>query len=134
MCGALKRLVVGIALLPALIRAGSGAEAAATRTISFSSSQPTKAVTVPANFVGFGCEYFLLRDWALMSLSMHGSLKLLQPASSPHSLHSRLFANLLTGDAAFLNSYDNEFSQNLLSSVADRMSAPPTFRVGGTSG
>lgn len=37
-------------------------------------------------------------------------------------------------ETGFLNSYDNEFSNNLVNSIADRMSVPPIIRVGGTSG
>ncbi|ETS78543.1 hypothetical protein PFICI_10605 [Pestalotiopsis fici W106-1] len=35
---------------------------------------------------------------------------------------------------AFLNNYANDFSNNLIASIADRMGAPPVLRVGGTSG
>ena len=37
-------------------------------------------------------------------------------------------------ETAFLNAYDNDFSHNLINSVADRMSSPPIIRIGGTSG
>jgi hypothetical protein len=37
-------------------------------------------------------------------------------------------------EIAFLNSYDNEFSNNLVNSVASRMGKPPVIRLGGTSG
>lgn len=37
-------------------------------------------------------------------------------------------------EIAFLNSYDNEFSNNLVNSVAARMGKPPVIRIGGTSG
>lgn len=37
-------------------------------------------------------------------------------------------------ESAFLNNYANTFSQNLVSSLASRMAAPPIVRVGGTSG
>ncbi|KAF3002208.1 hypothetical protein E8E14_000848 [Neopestalotiopsis sp. 37M] len=35
---------------------------------------------------------------------------------------------------AFLNNYANDFSDNLIASIAARMGAPPVLRVGGTSG
>ncbi|KAK8852021.1 hypothetical protein PGQ11_014500 [Apiospora arundinis] len=37
-------------------------------------------------------------------------------------------------ESAFLNNYNNPFSNNLVSSLASRMAAPPVVRVGGTSG
>lgn len=37
-------------------------------------------------------------------------------------------------ESAFFNNFDNDFSENLVSSLASRMSAPPVLRVGGTSG
>jgi hypothetical protein len=37
-------------------------------------------------------------------------------------------------EIAFLNSYDNEFSNNLVDSLASRMGKPPVIRIGGTSG
>jgi len=37
-------------------------------------------------------------------------------------------------ETAFLNDYDNNFSRNLIKSVADRMSLAPIIRIGGTSG
>lgn len=36
-------------------------------------------------------------------------------------------------DNAFLNDYTNDFSANLINSVAARMSVPPILRIGGTS-
>lgn len=36
-------------------------------------------------------------------------------------------------DNAFLNDYTNDFSANLIDSVAARMSVPPILRIGGTS-
>lgn len=36
-------------------------------------------------------------------------------------------------DGAFLNSYDNQFSYNLVDSLATHMSVYPTLRIGGTS-
>lgn len=37
-------------------------------------------------------------------------------------------------ETAFINHYANDFTQNLLGSVAKRMSAAPVIRIGGTSG
>ncbi|GJN72545.1 hypothetical protein PLICBS_006618 [Purpureocillium lilacinum] len=37
-------------------------------------------------------------------------------------------------ESAFLNNFDNDFSENLVSALAARMSAPPVMRIGGTSG
>lgn len=37
-------------------------------------------------------------------------------------------------EAAFLSGYNNEFSKNLVASLASRMAAPPVIRIGGTSG
>ena len=37
-------------------------------------------------------------------------------------------------ESAFFPHFNNDFSSNLVSSVASRMSAPPIMRVGGTSG
>jgi hypothetical protein len=37
-------------------------------------------------------------------------------------------------EAAFMNNYTGQFSQNLISSVASRMSEKPVMRIGGTSG
>ena len=37
-------------------------------------------------------------------------------------------------ESAFLPNYDNDFSGNLVSSLAGRMGKPPVMRVGGTSG
>lgn len=37
-------------------------------------------------------------------------------------------------ESAFFIDYANDFSENLVSSLADRMSKPPVLRVGGTSG
>lgn len=37
-------------------------------------------------------------------------------------------------ESAFLNNFANEFSENLVSSLASRMSLPPILRIGGTSG
>ncbi|KAK8061891.1 Beta-glucuronidase [Apiospora phragmitis] len=40
----------------------------------------------------------------------------------------------LNVESSFLNNYSNEFSNNLVSALAARMSVPPIVRVGGTSG
>lgn len=37
-------------------------------------------------------------------------------------------------ESAYLPSYNNDFSENLVGSLASRIAAPPTIRVGGTSG
>ncbi|KAF7325385.1 F-box only protein 21 [Mycena venus] len=37
-------------------------------------------------------------------------------------------------ESAYLPSYNNDFSENLVDSLASRIAAPPTIRVGGTSG
>lgn len=37
-------------------------------------------------------------------------------------------------ESAFLPSYNNDFSENLVDSLASRLAAPPKIRVGGTSG
>ncbi|UNI23789.1 hypothetical protein JDV02_009587 [Purpureocillium takamizusanense] len=37
-------------------------------------------------------------------------------------------------ESAFLNNFANDFSENLVSALAARMSAPPVMRIGGTSG
>lgn len=37
-------------------------------------------------------------------------------------------------EAAFINNYTGDFTQNLISSVASRMSEKPVMRIGGTSG
>ncbi|KAJ6445279.1 hypothetical protein O9K51_00038 [Purpureocillium lavendulum] len=37
-------------------------------------------------------------------------------------------------ESAFLNNFDNDFSDNLVSALAARMSEPPVMRIGGTSG
>ncbi|KXX78631.1 Beta-glucuronidase [Madurella mycetomatis] len=37
-------------------------------------------------------------------------------------------------ETAFLSGYNNEFSNNLVMSLASRMAAPPVIRIGGTSG
>jgi hypothetical protein len=37
-------------------------------------------------------------------------------------------------ESAFINNFDNDFSENLVDSLAARMSKPPIIRVGGTGG
>lgn len=37
-------------------------------------------------------------------------------------------------ESAYLPSYDNDFSENLVDSLASRLAAPPVIRIGGTSG
>jgi hypothetical protein len=37
-------------------------------------------------------------------------------------------------ESAFLSNFDNQFSANLVTCLADRLSEPPVIRVGGTSG
>ena len=88
----LRKGFLWLGLFQTIVLAAEDAQTAATRTISFPASRPSGAVTVPADFVGFGFE------------------------------------------SAFLNDYDNDFSRNLVDSVASRMSAPPIIRIGGTSG